>query len=82
MLPRWLPFFWLFILLTTQVPAMLRHDSAANRSDANSGKALISNGDGVVAYYGYRYYEALNGRWTNRDPIGERGGVNHHKTEN
>lgn len=25
--------------------------------------------------YGYRSYEALNGRWLSRDPIGERGGV-------
>ena len=28
----------------------------------------------VVAYYGYRYYDAVNGRWTSRDPIEERGG--------
>ncbi len=27
-------------------------------------------------YYGYRYYDPQNGRWLNRDPIGERGGVN------
>jgi RHS repeat-associated protein len=26
-------------------------------------------------YYGYRWYEAGAGRWLNRDPIGERGGV-------
>ena len=29
-----------------------------------------------VAYYGYRYYDPLTGRWPSRDPIGERGGVN------
>ncbi len=28
------------------------------------------------AYYGYRYYNPETGRWLNRDPIGERGGVN------
>ncbi|MBK8916086.1 MAG: RHS repeat-associated core domain-containing protein [Phycisphaerales bacterium] len=27
-------------------------------------------------YYGYRYYSPRLGRWINRDPIGERGGLN------
>jgi RHS repeat-associated protein len=27
-------------------------------------------------YYGYRFYDPANGRWINRDPIGERGGLN------
>ena len=27
-------------------------------------------------YYGYRFYSPALGRWINRDPIGERGGVN------
>jgi len=31
-----------------------------------------------VRYYGFRYYSPENGRWLNRDPIGERGGVNLH----
>jgi RHS repeat-associated protein len=29
-----------------------------------------------LLYYGYRYYNPSTGRWPNRDPIGERGGVN------
>jgi hypothetical protein len=29
-----------------------------------------------VAYYGYRYYDPLTGRWPSRDPIGEAGGLN------
>ena len=29
-------------------------------------------------YYGLRYYSPELGRWVNRDPIGERGGVNLH----
>jgi RHS repeat-associated protein len=29
-----------------------------------------------VAYYGYRYYDPVNGRWPSRDPIQERGGSN------
>lgn len=32
--------------------------------------------DTGLYYYGYRWYDPLTGRWTNRDPIGERGGVN------
>jgi RHS repeat-associated protein len=31
---------------------------------------------GRVAYYGYRYYDPLTGRWPSRDPIEEDGGVN------
>ena len=27
-------------------------------------------------YYGYRHYDPRDGRWLNRDPIGERGGAN------
>ena len=27
-------------------------------------------------YYGYRYYDAVTGRWPSRDPIGEEGGLN------
>ena len=29
-----------------------------------------------VAWYGYRYYDPVTGRWPSRDPIGEKGGVN------
>ena len=31
---------------------------------------------GVAKYYGYRYYQSQTGRWINRDPIEEEGGVN------
>ncbi len=30
----------------------------------------------ALYYYGYRYYSPELGRWVNRDPIGERGGLN------
>jgi RHS repeat-associated protein len=30
----------------------------------------------VVSYYGYRYYTPQTGRWINRDPIEEKGGLN------
>jgi uncharacterized protein RhaS with RHS repeats len=29
-----------------------------------------------VAYYGYRYYDPVTGRWPSRDPIEELGGIN------
>jgi RHS repeat-associated protein len=29
-----------------------------------------------MLYYGFRYYNPETGRWLNRDPIGERGGIN------
>jgi RHS repeat-associated protein len=28
-----------------------------------------------LVYYGYRYYDPIGGRWLNRDPIGEQGGL-------
>jgi RHS repeat-associated protein len=34
-----------------------------------------TDGESGLVYYGYRYYNAGTGRWLNRDPIGERGGV-------
>ena len=39
-----------------------------------STKPLIDNLDWY--YYGFRYYDPLMGRWPNRDPIGEFGGIN------
>lgn len=27
-------------------------------------------------YYGFRWYDSQNGRWLNKDPLGERGGIN------
>ena len=32
--------------------------------------------DAGLVYYGYRFYDPDRGRWVNRDPIGERGGMN------
>ena len=30
----------------------------------------------VLAYYNYRFYNPKDGRWINRDPIAEQGGLN------
>jgi RHS repeat-associated protein len=40
-------------------------------------KSLKMNDLGVsVAYYGYRYYDPITGRWPSRDPIEGEGGLN------
>jgi len=36
------------------------------------------DGESGFLYYGYRYYNPSTGRWLNRDPISERGGLNIH----
>jgi len=35
-----------------------------------------SSGSTGLYYYGYRFYDPTSQRWPNRDPIGERGGLN------
>jgi integrase/recombinase XerD len=39
-------------------------------------KDLQSSPGMQVAYYGYRYFDPVTGRWPSRDPIEEEGGVN------
>ena len=36
----------------------------------------VHDPDLALVYYNYRYYNPTDGRWTRRDPIGIRGGVN------
>ena len=38
--------------------------------------SYFTDDESGLVYYGYRYYDADMGRWINRDPIGESGGVN------
>jgi len=53
---------------------------SGNGSNALNNKHLDPASDwgklDHIAYYGYRYYDPVTGRWPSRDPIGERGGVN------
>jgi RHS repeat-associated protein len=35
-----------------------------------------TDGETGLVYYGYRFYDPVNGRWINRDPIAEMGGLN------
>jgi RHS repeat-associated protein len=37
-----------------------------------------SDGETGLLYYGYRYYNPQTGRWINRDPSGEVGGLNNY----
>lgn len=39
-------------------------------------KATATKTASGVRYYGFRYYNPNTGRWINRDPIAERGGLN------
>ncbi|HEY8962525.1 MAG TPA: RHS repeat-associated core domain-containing protein [Luteolibacter sp.] len=34
------------------------------------------DGESGLYYYGYRYYDPVTGRWLNRDPLEEEGGMN------
>lgn len=36
----------------------------------------FTDAESGLVYYGYRYYDPRNGRWLNRDPLGEDGGLN------
>jgi len=59
-----------------------KYESAPSKSEL---EALIGAGENApynydialgVVEYGYRYYNAETGRWLNRDPIEEQGGLN------
>ena len=54
----------------TPVNTCNRFSSNNLQQDAHAAKRAH------VAYYGYRYYDPLTGRWPSRDPIGEKGGLN------
>ena len=50
----------------TGVNTKLRHRFSTKQIDLDTG----------LYYYGYRWYDANKGRWINRDPIKEDGGLN------
>jgi RHS repeat-associated protein len=52
--------------------------SSGSYKDANVYRFSTKHVDveSDLYYYGYRFYSAGLGRWTNRDPIGEEGGIN------
>jgi RHS repeat-associated protein len=60
------------MLVETSNRAHVANAAAAQLPRSPKTKAF----EGVVMYYGYRFYDPETGRWPSRDPIGERGGVN------
>ena len=61
--------------------APIRPEGPNPPKSANSLKGLSINGLGSspamqVAWYGYRYFDPVTGRWPSRDPSGEKGGLN------
>jgi len=52
------------------------HKTPQKPGAQRSKSPILRPKSGVVEYYGYRYYAPDTGRFINRDPIGERGGVN------
>ena len=53
-------------LLRQPVLSEKRYRFSTKPQDAESG----------FYYYGYRYYDPIDGRWISRDPLGEPGGLN------
>ncbi len=74
---------------TGQIIAKFDYDVFGNQITDWSALSIATNGlcpfgfstkfldpETKSIYYGYRYYNSLTSRWTSKDPIGMRGGVN------
>ena len=54
----------------------LRASGPMSRSNPFRWSTKYTDDETDLVYYGYRYYNPGLGRWLNRDPIGEMGGLN------
>ena len=68
---------------TGKTLALTSYDAFGNvvtqRGESNSPFAFSTkylDKETGLLYYGYRYYDPVQGRWLSRDPIGENGGKN------
>jgi RHS repeat-associated protein len=61
-----------FMLVETSNRAHVANPATAQLPRSPKTKAF----EGVVMYYGYRFYDPETGRWPSRDPIEEEGGIN------
>ena len=55
---------------------MLRETGSYAHTNPYRFSTKYTDADTDLVYYGYRYYNPSVARWPNRDPIGERGGMN------
>ena len=55
---------------------VLRETGSYAKTNPYRFSTKYTDADTDLVYYGYRYYNPSVGRWPNRDPIGEAGGVN------
>ena len=55
---------------------LIRASGTAAKTNPFRFSTKFQDDETDLLYYGYRYYDSSKGRWLNRDPIGERGGVN------
>jgi RHS repeat-associated protein len=60
------------MLIETRNRAHVANPSATQPPKSPKTQAF----EGVVMYYGYRFYDPETGRWPSRDPIEEQGGMN------
>ena len=55
---------------------VIRANGLMAKANPFLGSTKFFDAETGLYYYGYRYYDPSAGRWPNRDPIGERGGIN------
>ncbi|MFA6962962.1 MAG: RHS repeat-associated core domain-containing protein [Opitutaceae bacterium] len=55
---------------------LLRAEGIYSKQNAFRFSTKFTDVESGLVYYGMRYYDARNGRFINRDPIEERGGLN------